>query len=90
MNKNNNSIKVKVDSLGRIVIPVKYRKVLNIYEHDLINLEFDNNKLIIYKPDTGCVRTQIEEIKNVAYDSACITSKEYVELCDILDKLYKR
>ena len=40
---------VKIDDLGRIVIPKKIRKELNITAHDSFNIYLDNEKIVIEK-----------------------------------------
>lgn len=39
----------KVDELGRIVIPIEYRKELGIEEHNTLSIMIDNNRLILEK-----------------------------------------
>ena len=41
-----------IDTLGRIVIPKEMRKQLDIKENDPLNIELQDNKIIITKPDT--------------------------------------
>ena len=42
----------KIDDLGRIVLPKEMRTQLDIKENDPLNLELQDNKIIITKPDT--------------------------------------
>lgn len=45
----------KIDELGRLVIPIEMRKILDISEHDEIEicLESDENKIILQKHVSG-------------------------------------
>lgn len=44
----------KVDELGRIVLPMEYRKALNIKERDEVDLILESDKITIQKPVLGC------------------------------------
>ena len=50
-----------LDELGRVVIPKEMRKELNIEGGDPINIELQNNKLIITKPDAVDYKAIVEE-----------------------------
>lgn len=45
----------KVDELGRVVIPIELRRVLDIAEKDPVEIFVDNNKIILKKYETTCV-----------------------------------
>ena len=45
----------KVDELGRIVIPVEVRKVLDIKEKDNLGISLQNNGIFIKKEEPYCV-----------------------------------
>ena len=40
---------IKIDKLGRIVIPKGIREILNIEEKDILKLNLENNKIVIEK-----------------------------------------
>ena len=44
----------KIDELGRIVLPVEYRKALNIHERDELKVNINNGEIIIRKPLLEC------------------------------------
>ena len=39
----------KLDELGRIVLPIEMRQILNMQEKDLINIRLDGKKIILEK-----------------------------------------
>jgi len=44
----------KVDELGRIVLPIEYRKALKIGEKDSLELILEKDRITIQKPELGC------------------------------------
>lgn len=44
----------KVDELGRIILPIEYRKALNIREKDEVDLVLESDRITIQKPVLGC------------------------------------
>ena len=71
-----------IDTLGRIVIPKEMRKQLYIKENDPLNIELQDNKIIITKPDTvdykAIVDKAIECMKTIFMN--CIDNdKRYFE-----------
>ena len=45
----------KVDELGRIVLPIEIRKVLDIKQKDAIEIFTDEDKIILQKYQPACV-----------------------------------
>ncbi len=45
----------KVDNLGRIVLPIEIRKVLDIKEKDSIEIFIDDDKIVLGKYQPSCV-----------------------------------
>ena len=45
----------KVDTLGRIVLPIEIRKILDIKENDAIEIFIDNDKIVLQKYQPACV-----------------------------------
>jgi len=45
----------KVDSLGRIVLPIELRRVLNIAEKDQLEIYTDEDRIILKKYQKSCV-----------------------------------
>ena len=46
--------KTKIDKLGRIVIPIQYRKQLGLIENTEINIEYCNRQIVITAADSLC------------------------------------
>ena len=46
--------KCKIDNLGRIVIPIQYRKELGLKANSEIRLEFDGDRLVISPSEFFC------------------------------------
>ena len=45
----------KVDELGRIVLPIEIRKILDIKQKDAVEIFTDNDKIILQKYQPACV-----------------------------------
>lgn len=45
----------KVDELGRIVLPIELRRVLDIAERDELEIFTENDRIILQKHQTSCV-----------------------------------
>ena len=66
----------KIDELGRIVLPMEIRKVLDIQQRDSLEMFIDEEKIVLQKYQPSCIFcTQTENIvyfngKRVC--SACI------------------
>ena len=45
----------KVDELGRIVIPIELRRVLDIEERDELEIFMENDKIVLQKYEPSCV-----------------------------------
>ncbi len=45
----------KVDELGRIVLPMEIRKILDIKERDAIEIFKDEDKIILRKYEPSCI-----------------------------------
>ena len=44
----------KIDKLGRIVLPLDYRKILNLCENSEVALCIEKNKIMIFPSGTSC------------------------------------
>ena len=80
-------LRVKVDALGRVTLPVKVRKMLGIDYEDFVYMTSDGVSLKIFKRDNKELQAHIKYIEEVASDSEDITISEYRLLCDIMNKL---
>lgn len=54
----------RLDELGRIVIPIEYRRLLHIDEKDLLEIRLEEGALIIRKYEPSCVFCS--SVKNVS------------------------
>ena len=45
----------KVDELGRIVLPIEIRKVLDIKSKDVVEIFTDNDKIVLQKYAPACI-----------------------------------
>ena len=45
----------KVDDLGRIVLPIELRRVLDIAERDELEIYMDQDRIILQKYEPACV-----------------------------------
>ena len=92
-------MKRKIDELGRVVIPKEMRKELDIEENEPVNIEIQDNKIIITKPNTVDYKAIVEKVikhieekkGNLRYyeDERMWVSDledEYIEILDILNE----
>ena len=47
-------IKRQIDRLGRVVIPISYRKFLNLSENSNVNIYLEDNTIVITPSDKRC------------------------------------
>ena len=45
----------KVDELGRIVLPIEIRKVLDIKQKDALEIFTDNDRIVLQKYEPACI-----------------------------------
>ena len=45
---------VKIDSLGRIVIPINQRRQMGIAPHEKLNIEYKDSSIVITKAERVC------------------------------------
>lgn len=45
----------KVDELGRVVLPVEMRRVLEIEERDAVEISMEDDKIVLRKHENSCV-----------------------------------
>ena len=55
----------KVDELGRIVLPIEIRKILDIKQKDAIEIFTDDDKIILQKYQPACTFCQSSD--NIVY-----------------------
>ena len=51
----------KVDELGRIVLPIELRRVLDIAERDELEIFMDNDKIVLKKFEPSCIFCNADE-----------------------------
>lgn len=45
----------KVDDLGRIVLPIEMRRILDIAERDELEIYMENDRIILQKYEPACI-----------------------------------
>ncbi|SOC45090.1 AbrB/MazE/SpoVT family DNA-binding domain-containing protein [Salinicoccus kekensis] len=73
----------KVDELGRIVIPIELRRILNIEIKDPIEILTNDDEIILkkYKPEMTCIVTGDVSHENMRFaDGNIVLSKEGVQI----------
>ena len=73
----------KVDELGRVVIPIELRRVLDIEVKDALEIFTDENKIILkkYQPRMTCAVTgDVSDDNMTLADGNIVLSKEGAEL----------
>ena len=62
----------KVDELGRIVLPMELRKVLDIKEKDPIEIYVDDSTIVLKKFEPACVFcSEARDVKNYKGKNIC-------------------
>jgi len=78
----------KVDELGRIVLPVEYREVLNIREKDELEINLHADAITIKKPVLGChfcgAAVDLVRIGKECVCKPCIERLYYAKVGDVL------
>lgn len=72
----------KVDELGRVVIPIELRRIMDIDVKDALEIFTDNEKIILkkYQPSMTCVITGDVSEENASFANGdIILSKEGAE-----------
>ena len=67
----------KVDELGRIVIPIEIRRIMDIDEKDALEIFTDNDRIILQKYAPGCsacgaVGVSLKQIGKVQLCDGCL------------------
>ncbi|MDQ6838667.1 MAG: AbrB/MazE/SpoVT family DNA-binding domain-containing protein [Actinomycetota bacterium] len=44
-----------IDGLGRIVVPIEFRRALGIGEHALVEISLDADRIVVTKVEQACV-----------------------------------
>lgn len=81
----------KVDELGRVVIPIELRRVLDIEVKDALEIFTDENKIILkkYQPRMTCAVTgDVSDDNMTLADGNIVLSKEGAEL--LINEIQRR
>ena len=64
----------KIDKLGRIVIPIDFRRRLNLNAGDFVQLRFEDNTVLIKPKNAACklCNTPIEKHSPIPLCKGCI------------------
>lgn len=69
----------KVDELGRVVIPIELRRILDIHEKDALEIYVDHDEIVLkkYTPNMTCPITGETSDENVSFaDGKLVLSPE--------------
>lgn len=62
----------KVDELGRVVLPVEMRRVLEIEERDAVEISMEDDKIVLRKHENSCVFCgSTEDLKSFKGKDVC-------------------
>ena len=83
-------VKCKTDKLGRLSIPVQYRRALNIKPEEEVSMVFNGKGMFVFKETKEQIlNRECNNIMNEALKSDDIYMKEYTMLQVIFKKLVK-
>lgn len=83
-------IKCKTDKLGRLSLPMQYRRVLGIKPEEEVSMVFDGKGMYVFKETKDeILEKKCNEIMSEALECDDISMKEYTMLQVILKKLVK-
>ena len=83
-------VKCKTDKLGRLSIPVQYRRALNIKPEEEVSMVFNGKGMFVFKETKEQIlNRECNNIMNEALKSDDISMKEYTMLQVIIKKLVK-
>lgn len=81
-------IKRKVDDLGRITLPIEFRRTLGIEVQDNVNLQFKDNGIFVYKQtEEDILKNKLEDVILAVNDCKDINAGEVATVVKILSKL---
>ncbi len=76
-----------MDELGRVVIPVQFRKMLGMKPRNNVRLYFDDKSIKMTAIDESETSKLVNEVKQLAEGNKNIKEGEFNNLCELLDKL---
>lgn len=84
----NEFIRRKVDDLGRITLPIEFRRTLGIEVQDNVNLQFKDNGIYVYKQtEKDVLQSKLEDVILAVNDCKDIDAGEVATVVSILSKL---
>lgn len=67
-----------IDRLGRIVVPVEFRRALAIGDHDLVEISLETDRIVLTRVDRTCVfcgsTAELREHRNRLVCKTCVRS----------------
>lgn len=82
------SIKCKVDDLGRITLPIQYRRALAIEPHDKVDIEFQDNGIFVFKQtEKDILASKFDDVILAVSECKEIDAGEVATVVKILSKL---
>ena len=84
---NSNCYRMKIDALGRVVIPIDIRRQLGMETLDYVEATCDGTGVRFQKEDTSELDIQIRGVLIEAKESYKLTGTDYEVLQEILGKL---
>lgn len=84
------TIKCKVDDLGRITLPIQYRRALGIEAHDYVDMKFKDNGMFVFKQnEKDVLKSKVDDVMLAVGECSKISVDETETLLGILSKLVK-
>ncbi len=67
-----------IDALGRVVVPVEFRRALGIGDHDLVEISLDADRIVLSRVERACVfcrsTTDLREFRNRPVCEPCVSA----------------
>jgi len=67
-----------IDALGRVVVPVEFRRALGIGDHDLVEISLDADRIVLRRVERACVfcrsTTELRELRGRPVCEPCVTA----------------
>jgi AbrB family looped-hinge helix DNA binding protein len=81
-------IRRKVDDLGRITLPIEFRRTLGIEVQDKVNVQFKDNGIYVFKQtEEDILKNKLEDVILAVNDCKDIDAGEVATVVKILSKL---
>lgn len=81
-------IRRKVDDLGRITLPIEFRRTLGIEVRDEVDIEFRDNGLFVFKQtEQDLLKSKLDDVMLAVSECKEIDAGEVATVVNILSKL---